>query len=105
MSHYLQKLLMTEEELEVASNPNTITYYSEQDDGRGKVLQPWGVLCSLREGSPQLLGSGLCTAELKVISKFKLHHLWVLPVLAFLEMYLHSTIETKRNRDGKLKSK
>jgi hypothetical protein len=57
MNHYLQKLLMTEEELEVSSNNNTITYYAEQDDGRGKVLQPWRVLCSLREGS------GLSTAS------------------------------------------
>lgn len=40
MNHHLQNLLMAEEELEVSPNNNTITYYSEQDGGRGKVLQP-----------------------------------------------------------------
>lgn len=51
MNHYLQKLLRTEEGLEVASNNNTTQNYSEQNDEREKrVPQPWRVLCSLREG-------------------------------------------------------
>lgn len=82
MNQYLQKLLRTEKELEVASNNNIAPNHSEQDDERGKkVLQPWRVLCSLKEGiTPLHRLSVLASAQLNWRLEANLHKTWVLSV-------------------------